>query len=90
MEEATRSQSVAKKPTLDQQTDDAFEQRVSSLEKRNNDTVTHLRGQVRLLCLQTSPREPLMLLTLEELARKSRRQGHAEVEISQELARQEK
>lgn len=90
MEEATGSQSIAKKQKLDKQTDDALEQRVSSLEKRNDDTVTQLREQVRSLCLQTSPSEPLILLTLEELARKSERQGHAEVEIFEELARQAK
>ena len=92
MEEATGSQSVAKKHKLDQQTDNALEQRVSSLEKRNYmyDTVTQFREQVRSLCLQTSPREPLIVSTPEELARKSRRQGHAEVEIFEELARQAK
>ena len=45
---------------------------------------------MRSLCLQTAPSEPLILLTLEELSRVSRRQGHVDVEIYEELARQAK
>ena len=67
-----------------------MESRISSLEKISDGTVTQLKDQVRSLCLQTAQSEPLILLTLEELSRVSRRQGHVDVEIYEELARQAK
>ena len=45
---------------------------------------------MRPLCLQNAPREPLILLRLKELSQVSRRQGHVDVEIYEELARQAK
>ena len=60
------------------------------LEKKSDDAITQLKDKVRSLCLQNDPSEPLILLTLEELARVSRRQGHVDAELFEELARQAK
>ena len=60
------------------------------LEKKSDDAIIQLKDKVRSLCLQNDPSEPLILLTLEELARVSRRQGHADAELYEELARQAK
>ena len=67
-----------------------MEQRISTLEKKSTDTITQLKDKVRSLCLQNTPSEPLILLTLEELGRVSRRQGHADVEMHEELTREAK
>ena len=83
------AQPVAKKQNIAKE-DESLESRISSLEKKSDDRVTQLKDQVRSLCLQTAPSEPLILLTLEELSRVSRRQGHVDVEIYKELARQAK
>ena len=80
---AAKLQKIAKE-------DESLESRISSLEKKSDDTVTQLKDQVRSLRLQTAPSEPLILLTLEELSRVSRRQGYVDVEIYEELARQAK
>ena len=45
---------------------------------------------MKSLCLQTAPSEPLILLTFEELSRVSRRKGHVDVALYEELARQAK
>ena len=60
------------------------------LEKKSDDAITQLKDKVRSLCLPNDPSEPLILLTLEELARVSRRQGHVDAELYEELARQAK
>ena len=60
------------------------------LGKKSDDAITQLKDKVRSLCLQNDPSEPLILLTLEELARVSRRQGHADAELYEELTRQAK
>ena len=70
--------------------DESLESRISSLEKKSEDTVTQLKDQMRSLCLQTAPSEPLILLTFEELSRVSRRKGHVDVALYEELARQAK
>ena len=71
-------------------TESTLEQRISSLEKKSDGAVTQLKDQVRSLCLQNSPSEPLILLTFEELARVTKRQGDTDAELYEELARQAK
>ena len=60
------------------------------LENKSDDAITQLKDKVRSLCLQNDPSEPSILLTLGELARVSRRQGHVDAELYEELARQAK
>ena len=83
------AQPAAKKQKMAKD-DESLKSRISSLEKKSDDTVTQLKVQVRSLCLQTPPSEPLILLTFEELSRVSHRQGHIDVAIYEELARQAK
>ena len=60
------------------------------MEKKSDETIQNLKAKVRALALHTTPSEPLILLTLDELARLSRRQNHEEAETFEELARQAK
>ncbi|CAC5408572.1 unnamed protein product [Mytilus coruscus] len=63
-------------------------QRVADLEKSKEDNVKELKDKVRSLALQANPSEPLILLSLDELAKKARRQNDDDAETFDELARQ--
>ncbi|CAC5396543.1 unnamed protein product [Mytilus coruscus] len=63
-------------------------QRVADLEKSKEDNVKELKYKVRSLALQANPSEPLILLSLDELAKKARRQNDDDAETFDELARQ--
>lgn len=47
-----------------------------------------MKEKVRSLALQTKPSVPLILVTLDELARTARRKGHSEASMYEELSRQ--
>ena len=67
----------------------AIEDRIKTLEKAAKvEMVQELREKVRTLCLQQEPSNPLILLTLEDLARTARRVCHDEADTFEELARQ--
>ena len=91
-QDTVQKEPMAKKQKLPTVPDDpsTLEQRVLSLEKKTDDAISRLKDQVRSLCLQHDPSEALILLTLDELARVSKRQGHADWEIHDELARHAK
>ena len=61
---------------------------MQDLERRKDDNIKDLKEQVRNLAMQANPSEPLMLLSLDELAKKARRQNDEESETFEELARQ--
>lgn len=50
--------------------------------------VENVKEKVRSLALQTKPSVPLILVTLDELARTARRKGHSEAYMYEELSRQ--
>ena len=61
---------------------DNLEDRVASLEKSAKvEAVKELKEKVRALCLQHEPSNPLILLTLEELAKTARRVDHEESDV---------
>ncbi|XP_052090318.1 uncharacterized protein LOC127726986 [Mytilus californianus] len=62
--------------------------RAADLEKSKEDNVKELKNKVRSLALQANPSEPLILLSLDELAKKARRQNDDDAETFDELARQ--
>ena len=79
-----------KKRKKDTQDDSSsLEDRVSSLEKSTRvEVVQELKDKVRVLCMQAEPSTPLILLTLEELAKVARRGNHEEADMFEELLRQ--
>ena len=62
--------------------------RIEKLEKGAEGRVKDLREKVRTLCLQSSPSDPLILLTLDELATQARKLRDGEADTLEELARQ--
>ena len=58
------------------------------LEKKLDNVIIQLKNKVRSLCQQNNPIEPLILLTLEQLARGSLRPCHADAKLYEKLARQ--
>lgn len=63
-------------------------ERVANLEKSYDDSVKDLKEKVRSLALQSNPNEALILLNLDELARRARRYNDPEAEVFEELFRQ--
>ena len=74
-------------PKKDEDADEIL-RRIKALEETNNDSVESLKEKVRGLALQTNPNESLLLLSLEELARVSRKKQHSEAAVFEELTRQ--
>lgn len=64
--------------------------KASSPEKLTIDDieVENVKEKVRSLALQTKPSVPLILVTLDELARTARRKEHSEASMYEELSRQ--
>ncbi|CAC5387837.1 unnamed protein product [Mytilus coruscus] len=63
-------------------------QRVPDLEESKEGNIKELKDKVRSLALQANSSEPLILLSLDELAKKTRRQNDDDVETFDESARQ--
>ncbi|CAG2204836.1 unnamed protein product [Mytilus edulis] len=62
--------------------------RVADIEKSNEDNVKELKDNVRSLALHANPSESLILLSLDELAKKARKQNDDDAETFDELSRQ--
>ncbi|XP_076072272.1 uncharacterized protein LOC143044226 [Mytilus galloprovincialis] len=68
---------------------DTLEDRIASLEKKTKvEIITELKDKVRTLCLQQNPSDSLILLTLDELAKFSKKLDHDDADVYEELARQ--
>ena len=67
--------------------DDVLE-RLNKLEESSRDTVGGLRDKVRMLASQANPSDALLLLTIEELARTSRKLDSTKADTYEELSRQ--
>ena len=61
-------------------------ERLNKLEESSRDTVGGLRDKVRMLALQANPSDALLLLTIEELARTSRKLDSTEADTYEELS----
>ncbi|CAC5369873.1 unnamed protein product [Mytilus coruscus] len=64
--------------------------RVADLGKSKEDTIKELKDMVRSLALQANTSEPLILFSLDELAKKARTQNDDDAETFDKLARQAK
>lgn len=62
--------------------------RVADIEKSNEDNVKELKDKVGSLALHANPSESLILLSLDELAKKARKQNDDDAETFDELSRQ--
>ena len=65
--------------------DDVLE-RLNKLEESSRETVGGLRDKVRMLASQANPSDALLLLTIEELARTSRKLDSTEADTYEELS----
>ncbi|XP_062574215.1 uncharacterized protein LOC134236043 [Saccostrea cucullata] len=70
----------------------SVEKRLQELEKSQKNEedkeIENVKEKVRSLALQSSPSIPLLLVSLDELARITRRKGHDEASVFDELSRQ--
>lgn len=65
--------------------DVSLEERLKSLEKSSKDLFNDLKNKERCPCSQKDPRMPLILLTLEGLAKTARKVSYEKEEIYEEL-----
>lgn len=78
----------SRKRKRDTSSDESLEDRVANLEKSARSPVQELKEKVRSLCMMAEPSTPLILITLEELAKVAKKEQHDESEVFEELARQ--
>lgn len=67
---------------------DDMERRLLMLEKLEKEDVSKVKERIKALAAQQDPSEPLILITLDELARLSRKLGDKDMEVYEELYRQ--
>ncbi|CAC5368150.1 unnamed protein product [Mytilus coruscus] len=86
----TQSQPKAGKRKADlSSSSDTLEDRIASLEKKTKvEIITELKKKVRTLCLQQNPSDSFILLTLDELAKFSKKLDHDDADVHEELTRQ--
>lgn len=75
-------------PVKKRKTIDDMERRLLMLEKLEKEDVSTVKERVKALAAQQDPSEPLILITLDELARLSRKLGDKDMEVYEELYRQ--
>lgn len=66
----------------------SLEKRLKLLEKSSKDQVDDLKGKVRCVCLQENPSVSLILLTVEDMAKVTRKVSHEDAETFEDLSRQ--
>lgn len=65
----------------------SLEKRLKLLEKSSKDQVDDLKEKVRCVCLQENPSVSLILLTVEDMAKVTRKVSHEDAETFEELSR---
>lgn len=66
----------------------SLEKRLKLLEKSSKDQVDDLKEKVRCVCLQENPSVSLILLTVEDMAKVTRKVSHEDAETFEDLSRQ--
>ena len=76
----------SKKPRMDDL--EGMERRILTLEMEKSQNVEKVKERVKILATHTEPNDSLLLITLDELARVSRKVNHKDAEVHEELYRQ--